>query len=197
MSDFWSSRQRSFLDVRVFNPFTSSYNKSPLKACHRRNELEKRRHYDERIRNVDHGTFTPLVFTTSGGTGPAASIFFKRLASMLAAKHQKPYAHVLGWIRCRLLFSLLRSSIVCLMVLGLLTTDRFIPSTPLTSPLLKGVCQLNGFYFMSCLCFSLSLSSFLFGFGVSSIYLPALSFLTMHFIINCTCIYYYYVYCLP
>ena len=41
-------------------------------------------------------------------------IFFKRLASMLAAKHQKPYAHVLGWIRCRLSFSLLRSSIVCL-----------------------------------------------------------------------------------
>ena len=114
MSDFWSSRQRSFLDVRVFNPFTSSYNKSPLKACHRRNKMEKRRHYEERIRNVDHGTFTPLVFTTSGGTGPAASIFFKRLASMLAAKHQKPYAHVLGWIRCRLSFSLLRSSIVCL-----------------------------------------------------------------------------------
>ena len=81
---------------------------------HRRNEMEKRRHYEERIRNVDHGTFTPLVFTTSCGTGPAASIFFKRLASMLAAKHQKPYAHVLGWIRCRLSFSLLRSSIVCL-----------------------------------------------------------------------------------
>ena len=45
-------------------------------------------------RNIDHGTFTPLVFTTSGGTGPAAFLFFKHLASMLAAKHQKPYAHV-------------------------------------------------------------------------------------------------------
>ena len=49
-------------------------------------------------------------------------------------------------------------------VLDLHTTDRFISSTPLTSPLLKGMCQLNGFCFMSCLCFSLSLSSFLFGF---------------------------------
>ena len=65
-------------------------------------------------RNINHGTFTPLVFTTSGGTGPAAFLFFKHLASMLAAKHQKPYAHVLGWIRCCLSFSLLRSSIVCL-----------------------------------------------------------------------------------
>ena len=44
MSDFWSSCQRSFFDVCVFNPFTSSYIKSPLKACHRRNELEKRKH---------------------------------------------------------------------------------------------------------------------------------------------------------
>ena len=34
MSDFWSSCQHSFLDVCVFNPFTSSYIKSPLKACH-------------------------------------------------------------------------------------------------------------------------------------------------------------------
>ena len=154
MSDFWSSRQRSFLDVHVFNPFTSSYNKSPLNTCHRRNEMEKRRHYEERIRNVDHGTFTPLVFTTSGGTGPAASIFFKRLASMLAAKHQKPYAHVLGWIRCRLSFSLLRSSIICLR--GARSAyHRPIHSfhTPLTSPLLRGVCQLNCFCSVSCLFF--------------------------------------------
>ena len=49
-----------------------------------------------------------------------------------------------------LFYALLSSAFV---VLGLLTTDRSTPSTPLTSPLLKGVCQLNCFCSVSCLFF--------------------------------------------
>ena len=37
---FWSPLHRSFFDVRVFNPFASTYSRSKLKACHRRNELK-------------------------------------------------------------------------------------------------------------------------------------------------------------
>ena len=37
---FWSPLHRSFFDIRVFNPFASTYSRSKLKACHRRNELE-------------------------------------------------------------------------------------------------------------------------------------------------------------
>ena len=43
--------------------------------------------------------------------GKEASIFYKRLATMLAAKWGDPYSQVLCWRRCRLAFSLLRSSI--------------------------------------------------------------------------------------
>ena len=111
---FWSSRQRAFFDVHVFNPFSVTYKKSTLKACHRRNELEKRHCYDERIRLVEHGSFTPLTFTVGGGIGPAASIFYKRLASILSKRNSKPYSMVLNWMRCLLSFSLLRSSILCL-----------------------------------------------------------------------------------
>ena len=83
VSSFWSSRQRSFLDVRVFNPFSHTYNNSSIKACHRRNEKDKRRQYGERICNVEHASFTPLVFTTAGGMGPSASTFYKHLSSRL------------------------------------------------------------------------------------------------------------------
>ena len=83
-------------------------------ASHRRNEQEKRRQYDSRIRTVEHGTFTPLIFTTAGGMGPAATTFYKRLASNLSDYHKKPYLLILNWIRCRLSFSLLRSAILCL-----------------------------------------------------------------------------------
>ena len=50
-----------------------------MKACHRRNELEKRRQYDERIRIVELGSFTALVFTTAGGMGQSATTFYKAL----------------------------------------------------------------------------------------------------------------------
>ena len=113
-SNVWSSFDRASFDVRVYNPFSSTYIRSTLKASHQRNEQEKRRQYDSRIRTVEHGTFTPLVFTIAGGMGPAATTFYKRLASNLSVHHNKPYSHTLNWIRCRLSFSLLRSAILCL-----------------------------------------------------------------------------------
>ena len=89
-------------------------------------EMEKRRQYDERVREVERGSFTPLVFSTSGGMGRQATVFFKRLASLLARKRDQPYSHVIGWIRCRLGFSLLRSSITSLR--GTRSIAGFVPS---------------------------------------------------------------------
>ena len=110
--NFWSrDRQRSFFDVRVFNPL--SHNTS-LAQCFRRNELEKRRAYDERIREIEHGSFSPLVFSTSGSMGPTATTVYKRLAAMIAEKNNKTYSKTIHWLRCRLNFSLLRSAIMCL-----------------------------------------------------------------------------------
>ena len=42
-ANLWGKdRQRSFFDVRVFNPFARSYVNSSLPQCYRKNELEKR-----------------------------------------------------------------------------------------------------------------------------------------------------------
>ena len=111
---FWNSFQRSFLDVRIFSPFAPTYAALSLPSVHRRHEMEKRRHYDERIRVVQMGSFTPLVFSSSGGMGPSATMFYKRLASLIANRNGQPYSKVLYWSRCRLGFSLLRSQILCL-----------------------------------------------------------------------------------
>lgn len=56
-------RQRAFLDVMVFNPLAQSYRDTPLSQCYRRNELEKRRVFDERIREVVHGFSSLPVFS--------------------------------------------------------------------------------------------------------------------------------------
>ena len=60
-----------------------------LANCYSINELEKRRAYDEKIREVEHGSFSFLVFSTAGGKEPTAYVVYKRIASLIADKHTK------------------------------------------------------------------------------------------------------------
>ena len=45
-----------------------------------------------RILEVEHGSFTPLVFSAVGGMNTAATVMYKRLASLLADKHAQSYS---------------------------------------------------------------------------------------------------------
>ena len=112
---FWgSNRQCAFFDIKVFNPNTQSNRRTTLESCYKREEKKKKRCYEQRILEIEHGTFTPLVFSTSGGMGRLAKTFFARLASLLANKRQAKYATTMGLIRCQISFSLMRSAIMCL-----------------------------------------------------------------------------------
>ena len=62
----------------------------------------------------ENASFTPLIFTTTGGMGDAATQFYKRSANLLSAKHSLSYGIVMGLLRCKLSFSLLRSAIMCI-----------------------------------------------------------------------------------
>ena len=100
---FWGrDRQCAFFDVQVFNPFAQSHHNTPFAQCYRRNEMEKRRQYDEQVREIERGCFSPLVFSTSGSMGNTATVVYKRIASMIAKKHSKPYSRTMHHIRCRL-----------------------------------------------------------------------------------------------
>ncbi len=112
---FWGNgSQRAFFDVRVFNPCAQSNRQSQLPATYQRHEREKRRAYQQRVCDIERGSFTPLVFSTAGGMGRAATVFYKRLAGMIADKRGEPYGQVMGWIRAMTTFSLLRSAVLCL-----------------------------------------------------------------------------------
>jgi len=98
MYGFWGGRfEKAFIDVRVFNPSAQSNRRAPLSSVYRKHEQEKRRQYDQRVREIEHATFTPLVLSTTGGMGRAATTFYKRLAAMLAEKRDVPYAETLNW----------------------------------------------------------------------------------------------------
>ena len=112
---FWGDRfQHAYFDVRVFNSLAPSNMSSTLTAAYRRHEQEKRRAYEERVRELEHGCFTPLVFSTSGTMGKAATVVYKRLAHLLATHRNTSYPSVMGWLRCTSSFSPLKSSISCI-----------------------------------------------------------------------------------
>ena len=67
---FWQRGQRAFFDVRVFNPFAPSHLKQNLQKVFTANEKEKKRQYNSRVIEVEHGSFTPLVFSAYGGSSP-------------------------------------------------------------------------------------------------------------------------------
>ena len=63
---FWRRGQRAFVDVRIFNPMARSYLDMSLSTAHKQNEQEKKRRYDERVREVEQARFTPLVSPHQG-----------------------------------------------------------------------------------------------------------------------------------
>ena len=108
----WGGKyEKTYLDVRVFNPHAPSNKNTTLSACYRKHEREKKRAYEQRIWEVEYLSFIPLVLAANGSLGNEATTFYKHLASLLAQKWDTPYSTTLCWLRCRLAFSLLRSSI--------------------------------------------------------------------------------------
>ena len=112
---FWGGRfERAYFDVRIFNTHAPSNRQQCLASTYRKHERIKIGAYEQRVREVEHGSFTPLDMSLTGGCGNAANICYKRLASMLAEKRDQPYSITLAWMRCKVSFTLLRSAIQCI-----------------------------------------------------------------------------------
>ncbi len=115
MNRFWGGHhERTFIDVRVFNPHAPSNRKTSLQSCYNRHEREKKNQYERRVLEIEHSSFTPLIFAATGAMSKSTNTFYKRLASMLSQKWNNSYSESLIWLRCCLSFSLLRSSICCI-----------------------------------------------------------------------------------
>ena len=60
------------------------------------------------VLEVERRTFSPLVFSCLGDFGPAATVVYRRLATLISEKRGHPYSQTL------LSYSLLRSTVMCL-----------------------------------------------------------------------------------
>ena len=73
----------------------------PLKYL--KNEDEKKK-YNERVLQVENGTFTPLVFSTHGGMGRECKKFYQRLTEMISEKRDIPTSVATKYVRTRMSF---------------------------------------------------------------------------------------------
>ena len=85
-----------------------------LHQSYKRFENAKKREYKQRIDEVEAAEFVPMVMSTSGGMGEAMVKALRRLASALADKTGETYSQLMGVLRCRFAFAMMRSALVCL-----------------------------------------------------------------------------------
>ena len=76
---FGIERQRSaFFDV------ADSYRDLTPKQIYKKHENEKKRQYAKRVMEIEQGTFTALVFTTTGGMADECVKYHSRLGELIA-----------------------------------------------------------------------------------------------------------------
>ena len=111
---FWQRYAMAFFDVKVFNPFASTYLPRKLEAVFASKETEKRTAYNERCIQIEHGSFTPLVFSAFGGAGRETSQFISKLIEKLSEKNGMESSVVANYLRTKVSFELVRSQVDCI-----------------------------------------------------------------------------------
>ena len=108
---FWRPQEKMFVDVRVFDPNCKTYKEMTPSLVYTRHENIKKAEYNDRVMNVERGTLTPLIFSTTGGWGKECSRFHRHLARLIAEKRNEKYPVVMSYLRKRIRFSLLRTTL--------------------------------------------------------------------------------------
>ena len=91
---FWGDRFKTvYFDVRVFCPISATNMNKTLIKSYKDNEALKKRKYEQRLREVEHSSFSPLIFSTAGGCGPVATAFIKRLIITFIRETPEPIQH--------------------------------------------------------------------------------------------------------
>lgn len=111
---FWQECEMAFFDVRVFNPFAKSHLNNNLQAVFRSNENTKKREYNDRVIQIEHGSFTPIVLSSFGGYGPETSRFVSRLVEKISSKASLDQSAVANYVRAKVSFELVRSQVACI-----------------------------------------------------------------------------------
>ena len=99
--------------MKVFNPHAKTSGKLH-KDAYKYHETPKNSKYQQKILNVEQSSVCPLIFGCTGGAAPTATRTMQRFAEKLSEKRQESYPESINYIRTKISFALLRSSILCI-----------------------------------------------------------------------------------
>ena len=111
---FWERQRSALFDVRLCQPNADSYRDLTPKQIYKKHENDKKRQYAQRVMEIEQGTFTTLVFMTTGGMADECVKYHSRLAELIATKKGESYSSAISWIRAKVSFAIVRSAILCL-----------------------------------------------------------------------------------
>ena len=99
----------AFFDVRIFNPFARAHINAELQAVFDSNEKQKKAAYNQRVIDIEHGSFTQVVLSAYGGFGRETERFISMLIVKVSEKRDMPVSVIANYIRTKLSFILVRS----------------------------------------------------------------------------------------
>ena len=109
----WQPKTVALFDVHVTDTDTLLHSQRVVTAVLFSAEEEKKKKYSEAAA-LRRASFTSLVVSVDGVLGREANVFVKQLAQKLAHKWDKSNSEVIGWMRARLSFAILRATNLCL-----------------------------------------------------------------------------------
>ena len=112
--DFWRPSQRAFFDIRVFNANAQSNISRNIEETFNHHEIEKSRQYSDRIVNVEHGSFTPIIFSSHGDYSQLTSRFIYQLAKLISQKQNICFWESKSWLTSKLGNLVARLTILCI-----------------------------------------------------------------------------------
>ena len=111
----WQPQTVALFDVRVTDTDAPSHSQRVVSAILSSAEEAKKKKYSEAAA-LRRASFTSFVVSVDGVLGGEASFFIKHFAQKLAHKWDKSNSEVLGWMRARLSFAILRATnLLCIL----------------------------------------------------------------------------------
>ena len=110
---FYRPGQNSYFDRKFFN--SESYLSLLTEKIYERAETQKRRLYNERLLNVEHGSFVHWCrYSVTGGSGLEARTFVRLWCEKISHKTQQNYSDVVNFLRCKLSFVFRKLVLLCI-----------------------------------------------------------------------------------
>ena len=102
-----------FFDVRIVDSDANSYLLRDVGAVLSSIDHTKKQKYSQAAETIN-ASLAPFVVTADGAMGLEAKTFIRHVAEKIAAIWHKSYSEVLGYVRARMLFAVLRAKNLCI-----------------------------------------------------------------------------------